>query len=152
MQRLGFAALLTATFAVVGCSAEAGVRNASEEASLEQRDVEGASDGTSATGSQGEAANPDGGVVDGHPGGLEDDNSNEHNDDGGGASGGLATASDEGYGVLPPLGPFDPTAPDFEQFKPCVEIPQDVFRELGFDCYVHEVFGLGVQLLFGLGV
>ncbi|WP_046453290.1 hypothetical protein [Corynebacterium camporealensis] len=133
MQRLGFAALLTATFAVVGCSAEAGVRNASEEASLEQRDGEGASDGTSATGSQGEAANPDGGVVDGHPGGLEDDNSNEQNDAGGGASGGLATASDEGYGVLPPLGPFDPTAPDFELFDPCTEIPQEVFDELNLE-------------------
>ena len=35
--------------------------------------------------------------------------------------------------------------------------PRNRFSEhshgvLGFECYVHEVFGLGVQLLCGLGV
>lgn len=49
---------------------------------------------------------------------------------------GVETVGGETFGsngVLPPLGMFDRTRPGFKVFDPCVEIPEEIFIQLGME-------------------
>lgn len=119
-------ALLVSSVTLSGCAAEIGSRSASEDAAM----TAGADGSSSADG----VANTDGNQGDG----VEDNpgdsghSQDEYAKTGAGLRGETGARGDEGFGVLPPPGEFNPADPDFKLFDPCTEIPPDKLESKGF--------------------
>ncbi|MFW9112884.1 hypothetical protein [Corynebacterium striatum] len=77
------------------------------------------------------ADNPGDAVKSTGDGGFIDSNGTRDSGDAGADS--SITAKGEGNGVLPPLGDFNRTDPDFDLFDPCTEIPQQKLEDVGLE-------------------
>ncbi|HCG2961533.1 TPA: DUF3558 domain-containing protein [Corynebacterium striatum] len=117
----------------------------------------GVPDGVSADGAAGGAGDQGDAVEATADGGFEDfSDTNERGDAAGGGSSDTAssiTAQGESNGVLPPLGDFDRTDPDFDLFDPCTEIPAEKLAEAGLARRLEGGFNFtdSVMCSFGLG-
>ncbi|MFS0182758.1 DUF3558 family protein [Corynebacterium striatum] len=83
-------------------------------------------------------------------GGFIDSNGTRDSGDAGADS--SITAKGEGNGVLPPLGDFDRTDPDFDLFDPCTEIPAEKLAEAGLGRRLERGFNFtdSVMCVFSL--
>ena len=130
-RQVTVATLIASSTVMLGsCVADIGTRSASEETTK----VENAGGNSSTEGTRG---------ANGAPGDDADDNqgesalvAGEKDAEGAGQPGEAgATGLEESSGVLPPLGEFDPTQPGFQVFDPCIEISEEVLREMGLERY-----------------
>ena len=124
-RQVTVATLMVSSSVVLGsCVADIGTRSASEETTnvdetggISSADGAGGTNGDlgdDAEGNQGESADTNGGK----------------NADGAGQPGEAgATGSEDIFGVLPPLGEFDPAQPGFQVFDPCTEISEAQLQE-----------------------
>lgn len=116
----------------------------------------GVPDGVSADGAAGGAGDQGDAVEAIADGGFEDfSDTNERGDAAGGGSSDTAssiTAQGESNGVLPPLGDFDRTDPDFDLFDPCTEIPAERLAEAGLGRRLEGGFNFTDSVMCGFSL